>query len=660
MNYKKSETGYALIIVLFAIVFITVMTAVFMRGALSNVTQEKTVDENNLVVVAAESGVEYYTWEMRQMYDKDALQAEFDDLIEKAESPIDYLAIQEQIANDFKEKLKTRADELKTEEAKTLSNDGYSHKLLAADVNPIKKDAEGNIILSVKGTVEGYLPQSAKFQPKDKTLEFELNYLIPKAELAEAGIPVDPDDGTSSGGSLVTMPSLKEPVKAKSPKVPTDIVGIVKPAKACLSSSGNFSNLDCYITSKNEQNYTINKSNLFVADFMTSWGTIDIVGSFINIKNQIEAANLNIKDTEIVIGSTLKGNSSITLNNSKVKTKKFEHTADLNINNSDVIVDTSITSGKNSVQNSKIKARDFNGGTTTFNGVQLTIANLLEVQTANIKNCIISTNTYKANGQADFEKTDVTVTTNYNSGGASFKNSNLDVGGKVDTGGGLFYVEDSNVKISGDAHTANGSTIKNSVLNIGGYFMHTSKALDAVDSDIFVGGKVTATNGTNLIKVNMSVLGDYASSTAFKLVDKTNLSIAGNITLGNGGTLENSLLVASRINSNTTLTLKSSVTGSDYLKSDIMTMENSNVCVKDFDVRSLTMDSNSKIYYSNTFNISGEYNSKYNKNDVIKLPSDEFKEKCGVKTQNDTANPETPHESKVIPWSPPVLEKVTY
>lgn len=61
VKLRKSEEGYALLLVLFLVVFIMAISAVFMRGALSNAKQEQKVDKNHLSVVAAEMGVEYYT-----------------------------------------------------------------------------------------------------------------------------------------------------------------------------------------------------------------------------------------------------------------------------------------------------------------------------------------------------------------------------------------------------------------------------------------------------------------------------------------------------------------------------------------------------------------------------------------------------------------------
>ncbi|MCG3089260.1 hypothetical protein [Sporosarcina cyprini] len=61
MRTKQNENGYALLIVLFLIVFIMALTAVFIRGSLSNAKQEKIVDEQQLSVIAAEMGVEYFS-----------------------------------------------------------------------------------------------------------------------------------------------------------------------------------------------------------------------------------------------------------------------------------------------------------------------------------------------------------------------------------------------------------------------------------------------------------------------------------------------------------------------------------------------------------------------------------------------------------------------
>lgn len=60
MEQLKNEKGYALLIVLFFVVFIMIVSALFMRGSISNAKQERIVDNNNLAYNAAEMGVDYY------------------------------------------------------------------------------------------------------------------------------------------------------------------------------------------------------------------------------------------------------------------------------------------------------------------------------------------------------------------------------------------------------------------------------------------------------------------------------------------------------------------------------------------------------------------------------------------------------------------------
>lgn len=60
MPFRKNEKGYALVLVLLLIVFIMTVSAVFFRGSISNARQERIVDTNNLSIVAAEMGVDFY------------------------------------------------------------------------------------------------------------------------------------------------------------------------------------------------------------------------------------------------------------------------------------------------------------------------------------------------------------------------------------------------------------------------------------------------------------------------------------------------------------------------------------------------------------------------------------------------------------------------
>lgn len=66
-----NQRGYALLIVLFLIVFIMTVTTVFLSSSVSNAKQEKEVDVNHLSVVAAEMGIEYYKSKYENYFNKD-------------------------------------------------------------------------------------------------------------------------------------------------------------------------------------------------------------------------------------------------------------------------------------------------------------------------------------------------------------------------------------------------------------------------------------------------------------------------------------------------------------------------------------------------------------------------------------------------------------
>ncbi|PIC72781.1 hypothetical protein [Sporosarcina sp. P17b] len=583
MFNNNKENGYALIIVLFVVVFITILTAVFMRGALSNFAQEKTVDENNLVVVSAESGIEYYTWELKTIYDKNELERAFNKEVNKAiaqkESP-DYTEIRKGIVDEFRKKLKIKMKEMSPNKTNSsvLSKEmfnRYNHKLIYLDCI---EDTSGNAnLFTINGTVEGELPSSANTDRKVKNLDFVLSFNFPPLSSPNGNSP----DTRPPSGNIVSMPTLKNPEK---PASPVAVVKMGRPTSICKTTNNIIVNQQCNTSGINASGHTIEMSSVFVGETLNSWGVVTLKNAIINIRKNFTPAKIEILGTELLIGGEIGAYQS----------------------------------------------------------------------PSNVIKSIISTNSYNTSGQVNFTETDLTVVTNYSSGGVSFKDSTIDVAGKLDTGGGLFYVEGSNVKITGNANTHNGSTIKDATLEIGGNFVHTSKPLDATNSDVFVRGKVTSTNATNLEKVNMKVLGGYESNGVFKLA-KTNLSIVGNLNLTNGGTLNNSLLVANSITITTPFILNGSIVSADYIKTtNNMTINNSEICVNNFISNGLTMDSNSKVYYKSTSNHESKFNDRF-----LKLSDTDFASKCGVAGQVDPTDPQNPGEVNWVPTIP-VLEKVTY
>lgn len=59
MKKLNNEHGYVLLIVLFLIVLIMSISAVFLRGSIGNAQQERRADESHLTVMAAEAGIDY-------------------------------------------------------------------------------------------------------------------------------------------------------------------------------------------------------------------------------------------------------------------------------------------------------------------------------------------------------------------------------------------------------------------------------------------------------------------------------------------------------------------------------------------------------------------------------------------------------------------------
>ncbi|AXH99321.1 hypothetical protein DV702_05940 [Sporosarcina sp. PTS2304] len=592
MNYIKNEKGFALIIVLFAIVFITAITAVFMRGALGNRVQETTVDENNLVVVAAEAGVDYYTWYLKEIYDKDKLDVEFRRLEQKeldkqvaGGDTIDYPEIQKAIVREFLIELVHRKDLLLEEEAIELGNHQYRHKLVDAKILPGYDivDDKGNIFVTVRGEVEGELPSSFKGQEKKDTLTFEYTYIFPEIKVASDTSNSDTNTSEPPKTSIVVMPTLKEP---KPVAIPQNAIDMGKPKPKCTPVNKKIDAQKCNNSSIDEASYSITNSHVFLDGIVNSWGTVFIEKSLVNINNDFTPATLKLNGIELIVAGKI--------------------------------------------------GKGYSGS-------------------SEIENSIIRTNSYDVSGQVNFNKTDLKVITNYHSGGASFKNSTLEVAGKLDTGGGLFYVEGSNVKIFGNADTHNGSTIKGSVISIDGNFMHTSKPLDAENSDIFVKGDVTTTNHSKLDQVNMNVLGGFLVNGPLTL-SKTNLNVEKVLKLTNGGTLNNSLVNAKGITITTPFTLNGSIMSADYITTtNHMTINNSEICVGNFTTNGLTIDSNSKIYYSGTSNHNASLNDRF-----VKLSKEDFTAKCGVSKGQGSQGTTEPNEPHAVDWQLPVLDKVIY
>lgn len=621
----NKEKGYALIIVLFSIVFITTITAVFMRGALSNVAQEKTVDENNLVVVSAEAGLDYYKWELEKVYNKEEFESIFNqkvkELATQKVTPDAYNEIRKDIANDFGKKLKEKAVFLENEEKKPLFSE-YYHELIRADVsNPsiLSMKPEETISFVIDGLVKG------ETNDKDREITFQLKYEFPPVVIPESGTPdTGVDQVKPPSGANGAMPTLKEP---KKPETPVTSTGIVKPANACKSKVGNLENFqDCFISEKNEASYSINKSKMYVENSL-AWGNINIENSFLDIKSNLTTNNLKIEDTDLVIDGDISSYGEI-----------------------------------------------------LFNKINMIVINTLDVKKAKIENSFIKVNDLKIGGaNSRFNKTDLTVKAGFTSSGSYIENSNFEIRGILDAGNGLLTVDDSSLLVKKETIAKSGLTIKKSAVKMLEN-LTIAQGFLSEKSDIFIGGNLEDGNGSNLKKTNMIVVGNYTSTSGVGFnSEKSRINVQSTLNLGNGGKLKKSLLIANRIISSQILDLEKTKLYVDYLEADTLELKKSKVCAKDLTLTKFKVDGDSDIdididndmddegedydyeekesvvYYLNSSNL------KHNR--IVKLSPEEFQKKCGIVNNEIPDVPETPSTPQspgFIKWKTPVLEDVTY
>ena len=233
MKRNTDEKGYALIIVLFSIIFITVITAVFMRGSLSNIKQEHRVDESNLTVTAAEAGVDYYSWEFKKEYQKNkATLIAFAEDLEKKQSGKDktpnYPDIQNKTALELKSILEKKRIELIKKNYELFD---YTHQLYlqSNDITIIPlteedKEDKNPIYLMINGKVKG---EHAGEYNVMKDLTFQQKFIIPTLEKGST-------TGDVGVGDIIDVPSWIEKNK---------------PTKSCVNES-KIKN-DCYANTKN-------------------------------------------------------------------------------------------------------------------------------------------------------------------------------------------------------------------------------------------------------------------------------------------------------------------------------------------------------------------------------------------------------------------------
>lgn len=623
MSRLSNERGYALLIVFFSIIFITVITAVFMRGALSNIKQENIVDENNLVVVSAEAGLDYYTWELNQVYDKKELDKEFKTLIADLvnnRDPEDIVEVQDYdniritVAKKFFNKLKIRGDQLRVnlnvnpkpepeKEERLFSS--YYHQLGAANIRPSKNswqyDPTETITIVVEGTVDG----NKEGERDPKQLAFELNYNFPPLDYAKVESPSPGPNETVPKDEVVEIPTdniLKTPKKPVLPQVAIDLAVNNKPTSECIGSNET-KNQKCVMSKNSLENWEVVESKILIDKAFSSAGKTDIVKSYMHFGGVLNSTYTNVVDSELYIGG------AYTAKSSEIVKSKVE-------------IKGSITS------NEKFNVKDRSN---------LSVDGSADVGHTAIKKSIVEIkgNLITRIDETEIHESDVTIGANF----IAYKGLDID---------------ESTLKIV-------------SSLEINDLFGNGDKRLKSKKSDIYVGYNVDATTGSELDSMDMVVGNNYTSTGKFDL-QKVNLTVDGTLKLKNisghddvGEIHDKSVIVAKRIENTKKLDIQGSSIYTGYLGTGKLAIQQSKVCTKILDANPIEISSG-EIYYTKAGAKLSEKDQKNEK--IIQLTSEEYEKKCFVQygttpkpSEPGTSNPQAP---PVINWQNPVLEKVEY
>ncbi|MCM3637273.1 hypothetical protein M3152_06015 [Sporosarcina luteola] len=193
----ENEKGYVLLVVLFLIVFIITVSAVFIRGSLSNAKQEQIVDQNHLSVVAAEMGVDYFVGKINNEEPKilkEVLNIIQEDLVKlnncggkpnSSKAECQSIKSIETVLNDAKDKYlkevanlveqikKSEATNIKlySSETDTIERSNYSYQVDRDQVSLWEKDGKVELGIVIIGKSKAESP---------KLLKTKLYFEIPK------------------------------------------------------------------------------------------------------------------------------------------------------------------------------------------------------------------------------------------------------------------------------------------------------------------------------------------------------------------------------------------------------------------------------------------------------------------------------------------------
>ncbi|GKV66539.1 MULTISPECIES: hypothetical protein [unclassified Sporosarcina] len=490
MKYPKNEKGYALIIVLFAIVFITMITAVFMRGALSNAKQEKTVDENNLTVVAAEAGVDYYTFELKKAYnDEDLKQLLIDKVnesIANEESHINAVRINKEIVEYVKDKINEKVEEIRDLQKITTFDlaDDYRHELLMPPSISDKKVESGITEIIVKGEVEGINENESIKKEKVKKLTFELKFELPDIEGYLKNLDGNQEGNVGNDNDF----DMNHEIPSNICKNIVDIEN-----ENCLFPSGKTSSLES----------VKDKSKVFINEDYNGHKSIEIQESLFYTKGISNGSNFDVQKSQFhIVGNLNKyGGMKIQESNAYIG-GEFSESGSVDFQKSNIIIGKTFNfrgSSGNQIQESIMKVgADFRApNKITIQKTDLTVDGMMEFRSGSkFEESRLSVGKQlDAPSKLEAQKTEVRIGDflQLNSGG-DFQESNFHIGSYLNSPQTL-NLQKTKMYVGGYLQINTESKFEESAINIENYFKSPNK--------IIIQKSAVTTKNTNIDKLNL-------------------------------------------------------------------------------------------------------------------------------------------------------------
>ncbi|MBD7983022.1 hypothetical protein H9649_00400 [Sporosarcina sp. Sa2YVA2] len=315
----KNDKGYALLIVLFLIVFITIISAVFMRISITNAKQENEVDQNHLVVATAEMGVDYFkTIYMNAFFEKK------EEMYKKISTAKEnkYEEAREEVINvmrnDF---IKALGKSEKEREVNSYLFQGSNERVTVG-----KNKGE----LIIEGKVTGFNNSKSKESSIDYTFTFFIPPYIPedKKKPGQSNTIIFEKTFPPTGNYLCNNKLSKNSGKKcyfASDIIEADDVDLKKGTSILIKGNADVDELemknDSYLKVDKSltirDDFDLNKSHVYVGESMTSHDEIDLKNdSSLYVKGKVDAYDgVKMIKSNFYVGGDLNVDDELELKN---------------------------------------------------------------------------------------------------------------------------------------------------------------------------------------------------------------------------------------------------------------------------------------------------------------------------------------------------------